>query len=1196
MKKNYLIAMLVFITAFVNAQIERTSYRGAFAPTGDMWTKNWTNWDPKNAPYTDGTTAEVTADIVSNVTWHKGTTYYLNGLIYVRNNATLTIEAGTIIKGRYTNTGTALVVTKGAKLNAIGTAVDPIVFTSAKTVAQGRAAADWGGVVLLGKASLNIAGGTNNVEGITTSVNTEFGGGATPNDNDSSGTLKYVRIEFGGFVFSPNNEINGLTFGAVGRGTTIDNVQVSYSGDDSFEWFGGTVNCKHLVAYRGLDDDFDTDNGFSGVCQFGLGIRDPEIADNPAISTSEGFESDNDANGSSNSPFTTAIFTNYTLIGPAYRATLSPALSVASGHARLARLRRNSKQQIFNSVFLDFKNNFLFVDGTAAVANANAGSLKFKNNIIGGPIETAYAGGVNPTSLNTWFTNSANALVALSKDVLTTPYGTSSSDYTNVDYRPQTTSAAYGGASFADAVFTPYLPVAATPTVTNVKYCKGDITSPVTALLGTGGVSLKWYSSKIVNNVVVFNAAISTPTPSSSKVGVTTYFVSQLDAANVESDKVRLDVTVNAIPSVKLGAITGVFNTVDAPAAPLAVGSYVGTTTELKYTVDNAAAALETGVVSYLWTVPNGVNIISGQGTNSIVVNLKNVPAGAGALGSILVSSVNDLGCSGVPARITLTKALPAAPAKLTLTDSSANVITNYAKYMGSSTSLTLTADSVVGASSYKWELPAGVNVVTTGAATPTPVVKYYASEPFLSSNTEAAITAGGKPGQKYYAVTYNTYTVDVNGVSTDITFSTAQLKIYNGNLPGAEVTVGYGNTKTQDYPLYGTVVTSNKPAILVNFAGVTSSAITKLYLGAKSVNGVGNSTTPNTANPDFSATGGSTPGLTYPVYSQNFTPASGSSSKGTNASQTYTLTADQTASTAKLKKLTATVPSAVKTVTGQLTAVCGDSSYTYTIAASALASSYKIIAPTNSVVTSASNSANVTNELTTSDLVFTVKYPTSFSAPKATPQSIAVTAVNNVGPSLTAKSILVSTDVTAPKLVGTAPAYYSTAGDISFTVSQVEGATQYVASLPANSTATIVSVVDNVITVNCNAVTAATLTVNVIAKNSCGTPSKNLAVKLTKGSAPIVKLAAQTIATEVYPNPVSGTFNVDVTATTASIVEVTVYSFDGTIAVSPKAVKLQAGNNTISQDVSSLNKGIYFVQIANSLTNEVIVKKLIKG
>ena len=107
--------------------------------------------------------------------------------------------------------------------------------------------------------------------------------------------MKYVRIEYPGIAYSPNNEINGLTFGGVGRGTTIDYIQVSYSGDDSYEWFGGTVNCKHLIAYRGWDDDFDTDFGYQGKLQFLVGLRDPEVADQ---SGSNGFESDNDGSGS----------------------------------------------------------------------------------------------------------------------------------------------------------------------------------------------------------------------------------------------------------------------------------------------------------------------------------------------------------------------------------------------------------------------------------------------------------------------------------------------------------------------------------------------------------------------------------------------------------------------------------------------------------------------------------------------------------------------------------------------------------------------------------------------------------------------------------------------------------------------------------------------------------------------------------
>ena len=138
------------------------------------------------------------------------------------------------------------------------------------------------------------------------------------NPADNSGILRYVRIEYAGYAFLPDNEINGLTFGGVGSGTVIDYVQVSYANDDSFEWFGGTVNCSHLISYRTLDDDFDTDNGFSGTVQFGICLRDSAVAD---ISKSEAFESDNDANGSQLTPQTKAVFSNMTVIGP--RETLT---------------------------------------------------------------------------------------------------------------------------------------------------------------------------------------------------------------------------------------------------------------------------------------------------------------------------------------------------------------------------------------------------------------------------------------------------------------------------------------------------------------------------------------------------------------------------------------------------------------------------------------------------------------------------------------------------------------------------------------------------------------------------------------------------------------------------------------------------------------------------------------------------------
>lgn len=452
MKKNYFLfaAALVSISSF--AQVVATSYRGAFAPAPEaMWTDSWTNFDPQNAIYPTPN-VDVIANITTDTHWTAGNTYYLRNQIYVKNNAVLTIDPGVIIRADHTAVGAGLFVTKGSKVIAIGTAANPIVFTS-DNAPGARNKGDWGGVILLGKGSYNINNGVNNIEGIAASADTEFGGGLTPDDNDNSGTLKYVRIEFGGYVYAANQEINGLTFGAVGRGTTIDYVQVSFANDDSFEWFGGTVNCKHIIAYRGLDDDFDTDNGYSGNVQFALGIRDPQISDNPAVSTSEGFESDNNASSTAVSPYTSAIFTNCTLIGPSYRLTLPNGGTIATGYKRAARLRRNTQLKIFNSLFLDFQEG-LHIDGATTEANATANTLKWKNNVLAGIVTTAKILQVNSGStfdIATWYAANNNTTVATNVGILTNPYNTTDATiYTGLDYRPATGSIAETGADFTD--------------------------------------------------------------------------------------------------------------------------------------------------------------------------------------------------------------------------------------------------------------------------------------------------------------------------------------------------------------------------------------------------------------------------------------------------------------------------------------------------------------------------------------------------------------------------------------------------------------------------------------------------------------------------------------------------------------------------------------------------------------------------
>ena len=304
--------------------------------------------------------------ISTNTTWTRNNIYLLNGFVYVDNGATLTIEPGTIIKGDLNNKG-SLIIRRGAKIDARGTATQPIVFTSNQP-AGSRAAGDWGGIIICGRAPQNLPGDPTIEGGVVANF-----GGTDPNDN--SGTMQYVRIEFPGVAFLPNNEINGLTLGAVGAGTTIDHIQVSYSGDDSFEWFGGTVNMKYLIALRGTDDDFDTDNGYSGKVQFGVALRDPAVGDFASGGTSNGFESDNDSNGSTNTPQTSAVFSNMSMFVPS--GTLASPYNNANG----AQIRRNSAQSIFNSVFTG-RPYGLLLDGTATQANAASGALGFANNVL----------------------------------------------------------------------------------------------------------------------------------------------------------------------------------------------------------------------------------------------------------------------------------------------------------------------------------------------------------------------------------------------------------------------------------------------------------------------------------------------------------------------------------------------------------------------------------------------------------------------------------------------------------------------------------------------------------------------------------------------------------------------------------------------------------------------------------------------
>jgi len=346
---------------------DHVNYKGAFG-TNDDWTAGWANWDCQNTAYgTPDVTVE--GELLASTTWTANHIYLIKGFYYVRTGVTLTIEPGTVIRGDKDTKGT-LLIERGAKLIAEGTLNQPIVFTSNLTPGN-RTYGDWGGVVLCGKATINVSGGTSIIEGGPTSV---YGG---TDDADNSGSLKFVRIEFPGVPFVPDKEINGLTLGGVGSNTKLEYIQVSYSGDDSYEWFGGTVNAKHIIEYRGWDDDFDTDFGFRGMIQFAVSLRDKDIAD-PG-SGSNGFESDNDASGSINTPVTQPIFSNISIFGPKYDL----ATAVNSNFKRAMHLRRNSRLNAYNSIFSGFPTG-LFIDGTAAQGNATAGDMKLQRCVLSG--------------------------------------------------------------------------------------------------------------------------------------------------------------------------------------------------------------------------------------------------------------------------------------------------------------------------------------------------------------------------------------------------------------------------------------------------------------------------------------------------------------------------------------------------------------------------------------------------------------------------------------------------------------------------------------------------------------------------------------------------------------------------------------------------------------------------------------------
>ncbi|RZS92310.1 hypothetical protein [Aquimarina brevivitae] len=235
------------------------------------WAKEWTNFNPNETVYPKA--EEQLPNLITEDTYLSSeVTYFMTGDVYVVENATLTIEQGTVIRCDHLKPAN-LIVTQGSKLIASGSATQPIVFTSNKE-AKSRAAGDWGGIKIAGSGTVNTVTGTGTFKGKFNPRYTIYGG---TNDIEQTTILQYVRVEFSGNKAKGTEDTNGLSLYGLGRYSIIDNIQVSYSAQDSFSWFGGIHNMKNLISYKAEDDDFQFAEGFKGDITNVMAVRHPLV-------------------------------------------------------------------------------------------------------------------------------------------------------------------------------------------------------------------------------------------------------------------------------------------------------------------------------------------------------------------------------------------------------------------------------------------------------------------------------------------------------------------------------------------------------------------------------------------------------------------------------------------------------------------------------------------------------------------------------------------------------------------------------------------------------------------------------------------------------------------------------------------------------------------------------------------------------
>ncbi|MWB96053.1 hypothetical protein GON26_16935 [Flavobacterium sp. GA093] len=385
---------VILTSLFCIFSLQAQQPKGIYGNTN--WMNNWTNFKPANTEYNEATNI-IAGTIDKDTRLTKRNTYQLVGIVYVTNNAVLTIEPGTVIRGDDKTCGT-LVITNGAKIMAEGLETDPIVFTTNKEI-NDRKPGDWGGIIILGKAPINSLGGIHILPFNLEPMLNHYGG---QDAEDNSGILKFVRIEYSGRKLSALKELNGLSLAGVGRKTVLSNIQISFSNDDSFECYGGDLNMNNLISYRTTDDDFDFTQGAQININNSIAVRHPFSSD---ISGSRCFEVDSYdkiENTDMTKKMTQINASNITLI------------NLEENNQGLVResiyVRENTFFNLNNSVVSGFS-PFVLLEGNIGNGDVNLSKINFKNTIInncngGITSESAGSNGI----IKTYYSNAASGL------------------------------------------------------------------------------------------------------------------------------------------------------------------------------------------------------------------------------------------------------------------------------------------------------------------------------------------------------------------------------------------------------------------------------------------------------------------------------------------------------------------------------------------------------------------------------------------------------------------------------------------------------------------------------------------------------------------------------------------------------------------------------------------------------------------